>query len=329
MSVFNIVWADDEIDAVLNPYFRQRLKANDINIVGEARNGRELESILSNPCNFDAVVIDANFSESSNDVNSERDTSGLTYARNLYRMKLNCKIPFFLFTNRSDELLRNIYEFNPELLKDFPRHQRWFSKSDNEEVTEMISAIKKAVEENKSTGYIIRNKFQYELNAASVFEGTEEFIFEFLIHEYENKLEEIDRPFNGVRIALEKMFDKLAMLQLMPPINDDVNGSAFYFMNGFYGPTKVNNVKYEMLVKDLMPAPIACSLNYILKIVQDASHSKSALKLKVDEYYTKNKDTLLLRAVVYILIDCIKWFTETALKYPNIEENAKKLWVKI
>ncbi len=327
MSVYNIVWADDEIDAILDQQLEKELNDDGFNIVGKARNGLQLQSILANYSNIDAVIVDANFNEVSTDVNIDRDTSGLTYARTLY-INLNRRIPFFLFTNRSDELLHEIHKDNPAFLEDFPRHKRWFNKSADGEYEQMLSSIKTAVDENKSTDFIIRNKFEYELNAASVFDETEEFIFAFLVHEYDNNLEEIDRPFNGVRIALEKMFDKLALLKLMPPINDDVNGSAFYFKNGYYGPTKVNNVKFEMLNKDLMPGPLACSLNYIIQIVQDASHGKSGLKLKVNDYYLKTKDTLLLRSVVYILIDCIKWFTVTALKYPNIEENGKNLWIK-
>lgn len=331
MSVYNIVWADDEIDAILDQQLEKELNDDGFNIVGKARNGLQLQSILANYSNIDAVIVDANFNEVSTDVNNERDTSGLTYARTLY-INLNRRIPFFLFTNRSDELLHEIHKDNPAFLEDFPRHKRWFNKSADGEYEQMLASIKAAVNENKSTDFIIRNKFGYELNAASVFEGTREFIFEFLVHDHENRLEEMVEPFIRVRKALEKMFEKCAMLKLMPPINNDMNGSADYFKYSNYSPKDTSGkrvLQYNMIDKALMPKPLANALSYIVDIVQDASHSKSVLKLKVDEYYSKTKDTLLLRSVVYILIDCIKWFTVTALNSPNIEENAKKLWVKI
>ena len=127
------------------------------------------------------------------------------------------------------------------------------------------------------------------------------------------------------------MFDMCAKLNLIPPIDNDMNGCASYFKYTEYCPKDASGQRvkqYEMLDKQLMPKPLASSLFYIVDIVQDGSHSKGQLKLKVDKYYFKTKDTLLLRSVVYILIDCIKWFTVTALKYPNIEENAINLWVK-
>ena len=331
-NVYNIVWADDEIDNLIDQQVIKDLNDIDINIVGLAHNGRELDTILSNSSIVDAVIVDANFNESSNDIKDQRDTSGLVYARYLYRMKYECKIPFFLFTNRSDELLRKIHEYNPDLLADFPRHKRWFSKSGQGEYEEMLQQIKEDVDEINSTGFVIRNKFIEELNAASVFDGTKDFIYDFLVHEHENRLEEMVEPFFRVRRALEKMFDKCAKLNLIPPIDNDMNGCASYFKHTTYCPKDANGQRvkqYEMIDKKLMPKPLASSLFYIVDIVQDDAHSKEQLKLKVDKYYFETNDTLLLRSVVYILIDCIKWFTLTALNHPDEEDNAEKLWKKV
>lgn len=49
------------------------------------------------------------------------------------------------------------------------------------------------------------------------------------------------------------------------------------------------------------------------------------MKLKVDEYFKKTKDVLLLRSVVYILIDVLKWFALTLLAHQDIEANMR-LW---
>ena len=157
MSVYNIVWADDEIDAIVDQQLEDELNADEFYIVGKARNGLQLQSILTNYSNIDAVIVDANFNEAKTNVYTERDTSGLAYARTLY-INLNRKIPFFLFTNRSDELLREIYKDNPAFLDDFPRHKRWFNKAADGEYEQMLESIKAAVDENKSTNFIIRNK---------------------------------------------------------------------------------------------------------------------------------------------------------------------------
>ena len=81
-----------------------------------------------------------------------------------------------------------------------------------------------------------------------------------------------------------------------------------------------------MLGDDIMPKPLAQSLKYIVDITQDGSHSKKGLKLKVEEYFEETKDVLLLRSVVFILIDVVKWFAITLLNHSNPVENERLLW---
>ena len=50
------------------------------------------------------------------------------------------------------------------------------------------------------------------------------------------------------------------------------------------------------------------------------------MKLKVDEYFEKTKDVLLLRSVVFVLIDVVKWFAVTLLNHNNPYENERILW---
>lgn len=328
MSVYNIVWADDEIDDLLDEITIQELKENGFNIVGQAHDGHELEALLERPDLVDAVIVDANFNESNSKIESERDTSGLDYARSLYRMTLKCRVPFFLLTNRSDELLKEIYQHNRAFLEDFPRHKRWFKKSDITEYNAMFDEIKKAVEETKSTSFIIRNKYKYELNAASLLDGTNEFIYEFLVRDFENTLDEIKEPFVSVRRSIEKIFGRCENMKLIPPISSNTNGTANYFLHNNYSIKEGETFMtlYEMEGDDIMPKPLAQALKYIVDITQDGSHSKNEMKLKVDEYFEKTKDVLLLRSVVFVLIDVVKWFAVTLLNHNNPYKNERILW---
>jgi len=332
MNVYNIVWADDEIDDLLDSESIAELESNGFKIVGQAHDGEELESLLRNPEMVDAVIVDANFNESDVEIGSERDTSGLDYARSLYLHTLKQKIPFFLFTNRSDELLRDIYKHNPKFLEDFPRHKRWFSKSGQGEYDELFEAIKDEIEKRKSPSFVVRNRYKDELAAASVFDGVNEFILDFLLRDYTDTLNEMVEPFVQVRRAIEKMFAMCEKMKLIPPISDDVNGTAGYFLRNQYSK-KDDAGKwiplYKMNGSDLMAKPLAQSLSYIVDITQDASHSKGKLTLKVDEYFRKTSDVLLLRSVAYILIDCIKWFTITAINHRDLEVNECTLWEKV
>lgn len=332
MNVYNIVWADDEIDDLLDSETIKELESKGFKIVGMAHDGEELKSLLNKSEMIDAVIVDANFNESDVKIGSERDTSGLDYARGLYLHTLKQRIPFFLFTNRSDELLRDIYKHNPKFLEDFPRHKRWFNKSGQGEYDEMFEAIKEEIEKRNSPSFKVRNRYKDELAAASVFDGVYEFILNFLLRDYTDSLNEMVEPFVQIRRAIEKMFAMCEKMKLIPPISDDVNGTAGYFLRNKYSK-KDDSGKwipiYTMNGSDLMPKPLAQSLSYIVDITQDASHSKGKLTLKVDEYFRKTSDVLLLRSVAYILIDCIKWFTVTAINHRDIKVNECTLWDKV
>lgn len=330
MNVYNIIWADDEIDDILDDITISELKDDGFKVVGIAHDGHELETLLKNQDKVDAVIVDANFNESLDDVNNERDTSGLNYARSLYLHTLRKKIPFFLYTNRSDELLKEIYKDNPTFLNDFPRYERWFNKSGKDERKDMFTKIKETIDEQKSDSFIIRNKYQYELNAAFLLEE-DEYVLDFLIKDYNGKLTEIDEPYITIRRIIEKIFGHCQNMNIIPPI-DDVNGVAYYLLNGKYG-IKDNSGKYidtyKNIGSDIMPKPLAFSLKYIVDITQDAAHSRNNLKLDVHKYFKETKDVLMLRAAFFILMDVIKWFACTVSKHNDAEKNALTLWEEV
>ena len=331
-NVYNIVWADDEIDDLLDDETVKELESQGFNIIGMAHDGRELETVLEKPEMIDAVIVDANFNEADVEIGSERDTSGLDYARGLYLHTLKKSIPFFLFTNRSDEQLRDIYKHNLRFFDDFPRHKRWFNKSGQGEYDEMFEAIKQTVDEKNTPQFIIRNRYHYELNAASLFPETSEFIFDFLVRDYNNTLGEVNEPFVAVRRSIEKIFGQCEKMNIIPPVSDNTNGVAGYFLHNKYGIKDSSGkykFQYEMVGDDIMPKPLAQSLKYIVDVTQDGAHSKNVMKLKVDEYFKKTKDLLMLRSVVFILIDVIRWFAVTAMKRNDAEINELTLWRKI
>lgn len=331
MNVYNIIWADDDIDALKDRY-EKRFTKNGLSIIGIAHNGDELEQQLSEKMDsVDAVIVDANFNETEVDIDDERDTSGLTFTRT-HLLKVYPNIPFILFTQREDELINRKYQnVKVKFSNEFPRHKRWFHKNDNDELLEMFEAIKEEIEERNSPSFIVRNRYKDELAAASVFDGVYELILNFLLRDYTDSLNEMVEPFVQIRRAIEKMFAMCEKMKLIPPISDDVNGTAGYFLRNKYSK-KDDSGKwipiYTMNGSDLMPKPLAQSLSYIVDITQDASHSKGKLTLKVDEYFRKTSDVLLLRSVAYILIDCIKWFTVTAINHRDIEVNECTLWDK-
>ena len=330
MNVYNIVWADDEIDDFLDEDYENDLREMGFNIIGKAHDGIELENILENTDVIDAVIVDANFNESSSATESERDISGLDYARGLYIHKYNRSIPFFLYSNRTEELLRELTKHNPSYLNDFPRHKRWFSKYLLEERNEMFDAIKEEVKLKNTTSYIVRNKYRDELNAATLIKGGEEFVYEFLIRDYEGTLAEMVEPFVRMRRLIEKMFALCESMKIIPPISSDTNGTARYLLNNVYGNKDKANafIQQYRMTSIIMPKPLAQSLEYVVRVTQDGSHSKMGLKLDIDKYFQETKDCLLLRSVATLLIDLLKWFALFMLCHTDIDQNTE-LWEKV
>lgn len=333
-NVYNIVWADDEIDDFLDDNYEDDLKEMGFVIIGKAHDGVELEKILEKPNVIDAVIVDANFNESSSAIESERDISGLDYARGLYIHKFNRSIPFFLYSNRTEELLRELTKHNPSYLNDFPRHKRWFSKYLLEERNEMFNAIKSQVDERKTTSFIIRNRYKIELAYADVLGlDSHDYVFEVLCRDWDNTLAEMREPFATARKIVEQIFGQCEKVKLIPPISDNTNGTGDYFLYKTFSPIDEKTRKriplYKMKDDGLMPKPLAQSLVFFLNITQDGAHRKSKLPLKVDEYFIKTKDVLLLRSILFILIDLIKWFIETWKEHMDSEVNEIVLWEKV
>ena len=161
-NAYRIIWADDEIDSLLDTHTINELSSNSILVVGKAHNGEELEKVIDELTSkaFDAVIVDANYNVRKSNVESERDITGLEHAMSIYEHKLNKSIPFFLFTNRTDELLREKFEYNPRFNEIFPRYTRWFNKSGEEEFEDMLKAIKEEIELRKSPSFIVTNLYQ-------------------------------------------------------------------------------------------------------------------------------------------------------------------------
>ena len=331
MNVYNIIWADDEIDDFLDERYENRLIKNGFKVVGKAHNGEELEELLNNASCIDVVIVDANFNESSNSVESEREVSGLDYARNLYRHVVKYAIPFFLYTGRTDELLQEIAKKErPNLLKDFRRRENWFSKTLNER-DEMFEAIKNEVDKRNTTSFKVRNRYQKELNAASLINGGEELVFELLQRDIDGTLDEMVEPFVRIRRTIEKMFAFCEGMKIIPPISQDTNGTARYFLKNEYSVKDKNLGGWKAMYKMnniVMAKPLAQSLDYVISITQDGAHSKLGLKLDVDNYFKDTKDVLLLRSVGTLFIDIIRWFALFMLNHGDPDKN-KLLWVKI
>lgn len=247
-------------------------------------------------------------------------------------------IPFFLYSARNEEILRDALKNTPDILDKFPRYKRWFYKPT--EWKDLLQQIKLTVDEMDSPEYRLRNKFRYELNSAALIDGAEKYLMRILMSEYNNDYNSLVEPFMPIRRGLEHIFDSLSDWNIIPPMNNDFNGTADYLVFGTYR-AKDENGRYKLdvnrhyvykykaeFINTLIPKTMAKSLNYLVDVVQDYAHSKEGLKLKVDEYWKESHDHLLLLSCFYIYMDILKWFAKTMLTHEEEEINAT-LWQEI
>ena len=244
-------------------------------------------------------------------------------------------IPFFLYSARNEEILRDALKNTPDILDKFPRYKRWFYKPT--EWKDLLQQIKVTVDEMDSPEYRLRNKFRLELNSSTLIDGAEKYLMRILMSDFNNDYNSLVEPFMPIRRGIEQIFDSLSDWNIIPPINNDFNGTADYLIFGTYR-AKDENGRYCMdtshhyiykyksdCINALIPKTVAKALNYLVDVVQDNAHSKEGLKLKVDEYWNKTHDYLLLLSCVYIYMDILKWFAYTMLTHEDKEINAT-LW---
>ena len=307
-TVYNIVWADDEIDDIISgPGFTTLLNNSGLNLIGTATSAVELKNLLKElEGQVDAVIIDANFSKISSSTN-EHDFTGLQYCADNIIEIYEDKMPFFLCTRRgSEELIRECEK--GDWLKYFRDHKdQWFDKGKVKSI--LYAAIKKKVEEFNTPESQIRRRYPNEFVAARLIDGAEALILKGLLFEYNEESKTIDAQdlFNPLRKIVEKIMDSLKDEKLIPPIPSTQANGFCKFLSGEHPIFKLEE-------KDFMPAPLVCSLKFFLDITQDGSHSNKELKLAVDKYVAENKNINLFRTVLYIAMDLLLWHKRTIEK---------------
>lgn len=312
-NVYNVVWADDDIDALI-VRFEKRFTNNGIHIIGRAHNGEELEQCLGEKKNMvDAVIVDANFNESETDIDDERDTSGLSFTRS-HLLKQYSSIPFILFTQRSDEMIAEKYRNIPKFKSEFPRHERWFKKNDEDELMEMFEAIKKETDYRRTDSFRVRNKYAKEFEAASLIEGATKNLERGLLYLYEdNAWKNTQEYFNPARKIVERIKVSCSQMNLLPPhLSLNIMSKIFSGKECGY-----------WLKEPLMEKPLAESLFFFLKITQDGSHDDDDMSLNVDQYVRETKNINLYRTILYIAMDLLLWHKKMFDKY---EKNQSRLW---
>lgn len=312
---YRVIWADDEVLDIVSDEDREiLLEEENVDIIDRVTTGEALqESAYRFQDVLDAIIVDANF-DARNANASERTITGLNRAFDLYRQlngKLKLDIPFYLYTNRTDQFLfeNRDEDYIASINEMFVETGRVFKKSDG--YSDLIKQIKQEIDAKSTPLFMFRRTYAREFNAAELIPGVQELLIKGLLFQFDTQENYSDTQylFNPARMIWESIEDQCKKEDILPPISQ-LNSMADFLLG--------NKVEGYMPTEQIMPRSLAHALKYFLSITQDGSHKKDDLSLGVVQYVRDTKNVNLYRSILYIAMDLLLWY-EDCLK------NEKKL----
>lgn len=309
-NVYNIIWADDEIDSFrMDRITLSIMKSQNVQLLDYAHNSTELREKLKEWEDIvDAVVTDGNF-DKKRIVDINQSTSGLSDVLSFIN-EFNRKrfIPFFLYTGKGD-MLKD--KFTDGELDYFEKRNRIFEKG---YFVELLQRIKSDVDHINSPQFQLRNKYTREFEAAKLIEEATDNMEKGLLYLYEDSSwKDTQDYFNPARKIVERIIDSCISMNLLPP-HISLN-TASKILGG--------NTKDFSLATPLMEKPLAESLRYFLSITQDGSHDMYDLQLGVDQYVRRTANVNLYLSILHIAMDLLLWHKDMKNKYNG---NSNRLW---
>lgn len=310
MNVYNIIWADDELNDFLKkgtPLDKtvSLTLGDDEFIIHKAYKATDVEELLlQNKAGFfDAVITDANYNESKTIILDNQDNSGLAYIIGLIQKKEKeprFDLPYYLFTGRTETEAMGSFRGSERFCRQFVKGKTWFSKLDISYSKLLINYIKNDIDERQSPDYNLKVRYNRELEIAQIImECTNGFHIQRLNEKVfswvkdfstDDKSEKYISNLAEMRKVIEEIFIDAVQNKFVPPIYNvsgkiNVSGIANYLEQGYYycKPSKdgVENTNkpyhfYEMMGRlsdnRVVPQSVAMILTGAIKVLHMANH---------------------------------------------------------
>lgn len=312
-KTYRIIWADDEIDALLDENSKALLSKQHVEVI-KCNNAAMLEEKLKNVNHrIDAVIVDANFTARDFTPSDETIVSGLRKAMMLmgeYR-----HLPFYLYTQRVN--LSDLVD--KDELSYFKDNNAIFNKG-NTPLPLLLNRIKNDVDKINSVEFQIDNQFKEELLCCKTFDkqcngDSYRLIRSLLIKSQENDLQGAEKHLNEFRTLLENMNTVASNFGIVP------KGLS---LNDFSKFLCGHNDSKFILNDDILPKSLYEILRYVIRLTQDGSHDKPDLQYEIRRYIYETHDVLIIRSILFAVIEIISWFTRYLEEHPDKEQNMKK-----
>lgn len=311
-NVYNVIWVDDEVERFYEDS-KQTLRRKGIKVISMAHNGvefREQIEILYD--RVDAVITDANFCKSENNLFTEKTVSGLRYVDSIIS-ELNSKrsIPFYIYTNKYDLL----QDRDDDEFEYFKKNNRIFQKAAG--ISDLAERIIADVNHINSLEFFLRNKYNNELEAAEKIRENENVIYDTLKYVFSNDTDSSSSVYfyNELRKVVERIFVECKRRKIIPPLKS-LNAWPKFLQN--------SDVTYKIIGdEEIMPTALVHSLGFLIELTQDGSHSCDT-KLRVDDFIRNSGNINLLRCLLHIAMDICMWYDNYTTSNQNAYDNSKR-----
>ena len=305
----NIVWCDDQ-EGLVRKRVEELLPHYNCKILAWFKQTDELEKFLNdNKVLCDAVVVDFNIDR--NNPNPQDGTAhGFQHVHNIlhnYR-----PIPFYLYTGRERWFIKNKYEaydydeendYFFQLIDNISyKHDRIFMSLTDTEL--LLSTIKEEVMVINTPEFKIRQEYAEAFEALQNFEidvSDIRILVNILLYDNPGRsnLRELDisHSINSLRMVIDSIHGKFMSKGLVPK-NCSLNKFP-EFLEGKFGG------KYPY--SQIMPKSLVYAFGFFLKYAQDASHDNNHLELEFKTYLSKFSDIYIVKALVIIELDIVRW----------------------
>lgn len=317
-KMYQIIWADDEIDALLDENGKELLSRQHVDVI-KCNNAAMLEEKLKNVSyRIDAVIVDANFTARDFTPSDETIVSGLRKAMMLigeYRHSPIRPLPFYLYTQRVN--LSDLVE--EDELSYFKDNNAIFYKGNG--LLPLLERIKNDVDKNNSAEFQIDNQFKRELECYKAFDKlctakSYDLIRGLLIKSREGSLSGTEDYFNKFRSEiLENMKAKSVHFGIAPEGLSLNDFSRFLCLK----EVEVKEKKYK-LNKEVLPKALHLLMGHVVMMVQDGSHKRD-IRYGVHQFVSESKDTLIIQSLLFAIIELVSWFITYLMNHTNVQEN--------
>ena len=308
-KIYQIIWADDEIDALLDETSKALLSKQHVDII-KCNNAAMLEEKLKNVNHrIDAVIVDANFTAKKFTPSDEKEVSGLRKAmllREGYK-----SIPFYLYTQRVN--LSDLVD--EEELSYFKDNNAIFFKGNG--LLSLLDRIKSDVDKINSAEFQIDNQYKKELNYFQIFDKqchakSYNLIRELLKQSREGSLTGTERYFNQFRSEILENMNAVSAYFGIVPEGLSLNNFSLFLCS------KAEKFK---LNEEILPKPLHMMMQFIVRMVQDGSHKRASLQYEVHQFVSERDDTLIIQSLLFAIIELISWFIPYLAMHMDKQQN--------